>query len=48
MWKLQPGDRRVVPVLIELLKESDTDVRNGAGAALRSIDPKAAKEAGVR
>ena len=48
LWKLQPGERRVVEVLIGLVNSSEPDVRNPAVALLKSIDPKAAKEAGVR
>jgi HEAT repeat protein len=48
IWHLNPGDNRVVEVLIGVLKDGDSDVRNGAAATLESIDPDAAKEAGVR
>jgi vesicle coat complex subunit len=37
-----------VPALIEALKDEDSDVANAAAEALKSIDPEAAKRAGVK
>jgi HEAT repeat protein len=46
--RLSPGDRRIVEVLIGILKDEEPDIRNGAAATLRSIDPEAAEKAGIR
>ena len=45
--RIRPGSKEVVPVLVELSKEEDGEIRGAAVAALRGIDPEAAKEAGV-
>src|SRR5262245_46488001 len=46
LWRLRPGDRRVVEVLIGLLNDSEPDVRNPAAAMRKLIGPEAAKQPG--
>jgi HEAT repeat protein len=41
------NDPAAIPVLMELLRDGDAEVRAGAAEALRRIDSQAAAEAGV-
>jgi HEAT repeat protein len=39
---------KVVPALIQALKDPDSQVRRAAAEALKKVDPEAAKKAGLR
>ena len=43
-----PEARESAPMIIEALKDQDTDVRQSAASALKEIDPAAAAKTGVK
>jgi HEAT repeat protein len=40
--------KEAIPALIRALRDDDQEVRSGARAALKAIDPDAARKAGVK